>query len=152
MITLTESAADKILDLFKEQDCEGAALRVFVKGDAVGNPAYGMAIEQDPTDKDETIEAFGVMVVVDQESLPWVIGAEIDFIDSIETTGFTIRNPNMGGGACGCGGHGGGGACACGGHGAGGGACACGGENAGACACGAEHAEEAAPTTASQAH
>ncbi len=139
MITLTESAAEKILDLFKEQESEGAALRVFVKGDDNGQPAYGMAIEPDPNDADEVIESFGVKVVVDEESLPWVIGSEIDFIDSLERTGFTIRNPNMGG-ACGCGG---GGACGCGG--AGGGACACGGAGAGACACGAEeHAEETA--------
>ncbi len=145
MITLTESAADKILDLFKEQDSEGAALRVFVKGDNNGQPAYGMAIEPDPDDADEVIESFGVKVVVDEESLPWVIGSEIDFIDSIEQTGFTIRNPNMGascggGGACACGGGG-----ACGGAGAEAGACACGGAGAGACACGhEEHAEESA--------
>ncbi|MYD36983.1 MAG: iron-sulfur cluster assembly accessory protein [Dehalococcoidia bacterium] len=150
MIMLTESAAEKILDLFKEQETEGAALRVFVKGDDNGQPAYGMAIEPDPSDADEVIESFGVKVVVDEESLPWVIGSEIDFIDSLERTGFTIRNPNMGGGACACGG-GGGGACGCGGHGAGGGACACGGAGAGACACGhEEHAEETAGAT--QAH
>jgi len=143
VITLTESAAEKILDLFKEQETEGAALRVFVKGDGNGQPAYGMAIEPDPNDADEVIESFGVKVVVDEESLPWVIGAEIDFIDSLERTGFTIRNPNMGGGC------GGGGACACGGHGPEAGACACGGAGAGACACGhEEHAEE----TAESAH
>ena len=149
MVTLTESAAEKILDLFKEQESEGASLRVFVKGGDNGQPAYGMAIEPDPDDSDEVIEAFGVKVVVDEDSLPWVIGSEIDFIDSLEQTGFTIRNPNMGGGSCGgaCA-HGGGGACACGGHG-GGGACACGGAGAGACACGHE---ENAEETAGAAH
>jgi len=145
VITLTESAAEKILDLFKEQESEGAALRVFVKGDDNGQPAYGMAIEPDPSDADEVIENFGVKVVVDEESLPWVIGSEIDFIDSLERTGFTIRNPNMGG-ACGCGG---GGACGCGGGGAEAGACACGGAGAGACQCGAE---ETAEETAGAAH
>ncbi len=146
MITLTESAAEKILDLFKEQESEGAALRVFVKGDGDGQPAFGMAIEPDPGEADETIEAFGVKVVVDEESLPWVIGSEIDFIDSLERTGFTIRNPNMGGGC------GGGGACACGGGGAQAGACACGGAGAGACACGAEEATAGATETAGHAH
>ena len=63
MITLTESAAEKIIDLFKEQESEGASLRVFVKGDGDGQPAYGMAIEPDPSEADETIEAFGVKVV-----------------------------------------------------------------------------------------
>ena len=133
MITLTESAAEKILDLFREQESEGAALRVFVKGDGDGQPAYGMAIEPDPAGTDEVIEAFGVKVVVDEESLPWVIGSEIDYIESLQNKGFTIRNPNMGGG-CACGG---GGACGCGGGSAEAGACSCGGAGGAACACGA---------------
>ena len=69
-----------------------------------------MAIEPQPAKTDEVVEQFGVKIVVDEDSLPWVIGSEIDYIDSLNTTGFTIRNPNMAGG-CGCGG----GACACGG-------------------------------------
>ena len=135
MITLTESAAEKILDLFREQESEGASLRVFVKGDGDGQPAYGMAIEPDPATTDEVIEAFGVKVVVDEESLPWVIGSEIDYVESLQSKGFTIRNPNMAGG-CACGG---GGACGCGG-GAEAGACACGGAGGAACACGATEA------------
>jgi len=112
MINLTETAAERILDIFKEQNVgDAAALRVFVKGDDQSNPDYGMAIEPEPTKTDEVVELFGVKIVVDEDSLPWVIGSEIDYIDSLNTTGFTIRNPNMGGG-CGCGG--GGGACACG--------------------------------------
>ncbi len=133
MITLTESAAEKILDLFKEQESEGAALRVFVNGNGDGQPVYGMAIEPEPKDADEVIDSYGVRVVVDEDSLPWVIGSEIDFIDSLERTGFTIRNPNVGGG-CACGGNG---ACACGGGGAAGETCACGGAGGSACACGA---------------
>lgn len=109
MITLTENAAGKILDLFRDQDSEGAALRVFVKGNDEGTPQFGMAIEPTPAKSDEVVEAFGVKVVVDEESLPWVIGSEIDYIESLMNTGFTIRNPNIMAG-CGCGG----GACACG--------------------------------------
>ena len=111
MINLTETAAERILDIFKEQEvAEGAALRVFVKGDdEAGTPDYGMAIEPEPAKTDEVVEQFGVKIVVDEDSLPWVIGSEIDYVDSLNTAGFTIRNPNMMGG-CGCGG----GACACG--------------------------------------
>jgi iron-sulfur cluster assembly accessory protein len=131
VITLTEAAAERIREIFREQDSESAALRVFVKGDDNGAPQYGMAIEPSPAKTDEVIEAFGVKVVVDEDSLPWVIGSEIDYIESVMRSGFTIRNPNIMGG-CGCGG----GACACGG-----GAQAAQGEHqqAGACACGAVH-------------
>ncbi|MDA1096118.1 MAG: iron-sulfur cluster assembly accessory protein [Chloroflexi bacterium] len=112
MINLTESAAERILDIFKEQSIDsGAALRVFVKGGEGGAPQYGMAIEPQPAKTDEVIELLGVRIVVDEESLPWVIGSEIDYIDSLTAAGFTIRNPNMMGGGCACGG----GACACGG-------------------------------------
>ena len=110
MITVTETAADKLIDLFKEQDSEGSALRVFVKGDTEGSPQFGMSIEPEPSDKDEIVEAFGVKVVIDEESLPWVIGSEIDYVETIQQQGFTIRNPNVMAG-CGCGA--GGGACAC---------------------------------------
>ena len=110
MITVTETAADKLMNLFKEQDSEGSALRVFVKGDPEGAPQFGMSIESEPSDKDEIVEAFGVKVVIDEESLPWVIGSEIDYVETIQQQGFTIRNPNVMAG-CGCGN--GGGACAC---------------------------------------
>ena len=111
MITLTETAAERLRDLFREQETEGAALRVFVKGDENGTPQFGMSIEPNPSATDEVIESYGVKVVVDEESLPWVIGSEIDYVDSLMRAGFTIRNPNVMAG-CGCGS--GGGACACG--------------------------------------
>ena len=108
MITVTENAAEKLKDLFREQESEGSALRVFVKGDTEGTPEFGMSIETSPSEKDEIIEQFGIKVVIDEESLPWVIGSEIDYIESVGQQGFTIRNPNVMAG-CGCGG----GACAC---------------------------------------
>lgn len=150
MITVTPAAAAKIGDLFREQDTEGASLRVFVRSNGTEQPQVGMAIEPEPTDRDEMVETEGIKVVVDAESLPFVIGSEIDYLDSMVQAGFTIRNPNLAGGGCACGG---GGACGCGGGAqaeAGAGACACGGggacacgagaqAEAGACACGADH-------------
>jgi iron-sulfur cluster assembly accessory protein len=124
MITITKAAADKLTDLFRENDAEGAALRVFIRTDGMG-PQVGMAIETNPSERDESVVSEGVRVVVDVESLPFVIGSEIDYIETMEAAGFTLRNPNMSGG-CACGG----GGCACGGggHGGhGGGGCACGG-------------------------
>lgn len=131
MITLSETAAEKLLDIFREQESLGAALRVFVRDGGNGTPTYGMAIEPSPAKTDEVIESQGLRLVVDEESLPWVIGSEIDYVESVTRSGFTIRNPNLMGG-CACGGAG---ACGCGGHAENeAGACACGG------ACGG-HAE-----------
>jgi iron-sulfur cluster assembly accessory protein len=112
MITLSKLAAEKITDIMREQEAVGAALRVFVRSYGVGTPQVGMALDPSPTDRDETVESEGIRVVVDAESLPFVIGSEIDYVDSMLQSGFTIRNPNLAGG-CACGG---GGACSCGGH------------------------------------
>ena len=132
MITVTPAAAEKIGDLFREQDTQGASLRVFVRSNGTEAPQVGMAIEPEPTDRDEMVETEGIKIVVDAESLPFVIGSEIDYLDSMVQAGFTIRNPNLsGGGGCACGG---GGACGCGGGGAA-------EAQAGACACGGDHAQ-----------
>ena len=133
MINLSKSAAEKVSDIFREQASVGAALRVFVTDGGNGAPQYGMAIEPSPSEKDEVIETEGVRVVVDEDSLPWVIGAEIDYIESVLRSGFTIRNPNFMGGGCACGG----GGCACGGGATTASSCACG--NGAACSCGAGH-------------
>ena len=111
MITMTETASEKVKELLTSEDREGHALRVFVRGMSCSGPAYGMALD-DTTRPDDTIaEVFGVKIVVDPASAQYIEGAEIDYVDSLMGKGFTINNPNAaqssGGGGCG-------GGCACG--------------------------------------
>ena len=101
-------------------------LRVMVMPGPHGGVQYSMGVESEAQADDFVIEADNIKVLVDPESAPLVEGAQIDYVDGLMRSGFTISNPNqqMGGGcACGgsggggCGGGGGGGGCACGGHG-----------------------------------
>ncbi|MBI4329349.1 MAG: iron-sulfur cluster assembly accessory protein [Chloroflexi bacterium] len=113
MITLTKAAAEKVSDILREQGSEGAALRIFVQmGEDGAPPQYGMAVEPAAGESDEVVVCEGVKVVVDETSLPWLIGSEVDYIDTLMRSGFTIRNPNLmgSGDGCACGGN-----CSCGG-------------------------------------
>src|SRR6059058_5296972 len=68
MISITESASEKVKELLASEDREGQALRVFVRGMSCSGPAYGMALD-DSTRPDDTIaEVFGVKIVVDPAS------------------------------------------------------------------------------------
>ena len=113
-ITLTETAATEIKNLFESQGVENAALRVFVSGGGCSGLQYGMAFDDEVRDGDEVVEQSGVKIIVDDFSAPHVRGSEIDYVDGLMGAGFTLQNPNYAqpaAGGCGCGGN-----CACGGH------------------------------------
>jgi iron-sulfur cluster assembly protein len=143
LIEVSETAADKLLDILKEQGEDGGMLRVMVTPSPNGGFQHVLGVESEAKEDDIVIEAHSIKVVVDGESAPLLEGAEIDYVDGLMRSGFVISNPNIensgggcgGGGGCGCGG-GGGGGCGAGGDeeegggggcGAGGGGCGCGG-------------------------
>jgi len=73
---------------------ERGALRVFVAGGGCSGYQYGMAIAQEIDEDDFVFEQDGVKVLVDPESAPLLKGAEIDYVEDIMKSGFTIFNPN----------------------------------------------------------
>ena len=93
-VTITDKAAEKAIALLKDRGQESAALRVFVVGGGCSGYQYGMAIAQEREEDDIVIERAGVTVLVDPESLPLMQGAEIDYVDDLMKSGFTIFNPN----------------------------------------------------------
>jgi iron-sulfur cluster assembly protein len=101
-VTITDKAAEKAIALLKDRGQESAALRVFVVGGGCSGYQYGMAIAQEREEDDIVIERAGVTVLVDPESLPLMQGAEIDYVDDLMKSGFTIFNPNAVKG-CACG-------------------------------------------------
>jgi iron-sulfur cluster assembly protein len=110
MISITESASEKVKELLATEDREGQALRVFVRGMGCSGPAYGMALDDSTRPDDAVTELFGIKIVVDPASAQYVEGAQIDYVDSLMGKGFTINNPNApqaSGGGCG-------GGCSCG--------------------------------------
>ncbi len=102
VVTITDKAAEKAAALLKEKGVENGALRVFVVGGGCSGYQYGMAIAQGSEEGDLVHTHGGVTVLVDPESAPLMRGAEIDYVDDIMKSGFTIFNPNAVKG-CACG-------------------------------------------------
>ena len=94
MLTITENAAVKVKNLLKEKEAETGALRVFVAGGGCSGYQYGMALAQEQEEDDLIIEQEGVRLFVDPESAPLLKGAEIDYVEDVMKSGFTIFNPN----------------------------------------------------------
>jgi iron-sulfur cluster assembly accessory protein len=102
MITLTSTAADKVKELLAEEGREDIALRVAVQPGGCSGLRYAMYLDDQVTEKDATAEQFGVRLVIDKMSAPYLSEATVDFVDSLEQSGFTIDNPAAQGG-CACG-------------------------------------------------
>lgn len=102
MITLTENAAGKVKELLAEEGRDDIALRVAVSPGGCSGLRYAMYLDDQVSDKDQEAEQFGVKLVMDKMSAPYLSQAKIDFVDTLEQSGFTIDNPAATGG-CACG-------------------------------------------------
>ena len=103
LVSLTPSAAAKIKGLMAgEPEGEATVLRVAVQGGGCSGFEYALGFDRGSQDGDHELESEGVTVVVDQFSAPYLRGAEIDFLETIQEAGFKINNPNVTA-ACGCG-------------------------------------------------
>ena len=101
MITMTSTAEEKIRELMQEE--KGTiGLRVFVRGGGCNGYQYGMSFESKMSDDDTVIEKGEVKVIVDSQSLQLLSGAEVDYVDSLQGSGFAIKNPQAKT-TCGCG-------------------------------------------------
>jgi iron-sulfur cluster assembly accessory protein len=101
LMTVTESAALKIKQLMAEEE-DVSVLRVAIQGGGCSGFQYGLGFDRGAVEGDVEFEMHGVPVVVDPFSAPYLKGAEIDYVDSIQAAGFAINNPNASS-SCGCG-------------------------------------------------
>jgi iron-sulfur cluster assembly protein len=101
LMTLTEPAAVKIKQLIAEE-ADVNVLRVAIQGGGCSGFQYGLGFDVGAQEEDVRFSLHGVEVVVDPFSAPYLKGAEIDYVDSIEASGFAINNPNAVS-SCGCG-------------------------------------------------
>ena len=101
-ISLTETAAIKVRALLEQEGRDDLRLRVAVQPGGCSGLQYQLFFDERALDGDIEIEQGGVPLVVDRMSAPYLVGATIDFTDTIEQQGFTIDNPNAAGG-CACG-------------------------------------------------
>src|SRR3954447_14628847 len=103
LIGLTERAAEKIKELqADEPDGDAGVLRVAVQGGGCSGFEYALGFDRAAQEGDLQLEQFGVRVVIDPFSAPYLQGAQIDFLNGLQESGFKIENPNVAS-ACGCG-------------------------------------------------
>src|SRR5881397_1735326 len=103
VVTLTEGAAAKISRLMASEPAgEAEVLRIAVQGGGCSGFEYALGFDQGATEGDLHLHSHGVTVVVDPYSAPYLQGAEIDYLETIQEAGFKISNPNVAS-SCGCG-------------------------------------------------
>ena len=102
VLSLTDAAAVKLQELTKEEANPEIGLRVYVYSGGCSGYRYGMMLEDAPTPDDKILEANGVRVYVDGNSVALLQGSQIDYVDTLMGAGFTVNNPNAVSG-CGCG-------------------------------------------------
>jgi iron-sulfur cluster assembly accessory protein len=101
-ITLSDAAAEKAKALLEQEGRDDLRLRVAVQPGGCSGLKYQLFFDERDLDGDDIREFGGVEVVVDRMSVPYLMGATIDFVDRIDAQGFTIDNPNASG-SCACG-------------------------------------------------
>ena len=109
-ISLSSAAAQAVQNIMTEKNLDGYALRVYVAGGGCSGAQFGMALDNNFRDVDTIFETEGVKVVVDEVSIEYLLGANIDFIDDPRHgAGFVVDSPNAkaynhGAEGCACGG------------------------------------------------
>jgi iron-sulfur cluster assembly accessory protein len=101
-INLSDVAAAKVKSLLAQEGRDDLHLRIAVQPGGCSGLRYQLFFDERQLDGDAVTDFDGVGVVVDRMSTPYLSGAMIDFVDTIEKQGFTIDNPNAGG-SCACG-------------------------------------------------
>ena len=102
MITITESAKTKILDLLAEENNPDLALRTFVQGGGCSGMSYGFTFDEITNEDDFEVPLEKFRVLVDSMSMQYLQGASIDYKEDLQGSQFVISNPNAQT-TCGCG-------------------------------------------------
>ena len=101
-IILSDAAAVKVSSLLEQEGRDDLRLRIAVQPGGCSGLKYQLYFDERQIDGDVVSQFGSVQVVTDKMSAPYLGGATIDFVDTIEKQGFTIDNPNAGG-SCACG-------------------------------------------------
>ena len=107
LVTISNEAAQAVQDILTEKNLEKHALRIYVSGSSCcGGTQFGMALDDKINQNDTAIEAKGVKIIIDPQSLGYMQGATIDFVnDSQKGNGFVINAPQQEQSSCGGGSH-----------------------------------------------
>jgi iron-sulfur cluster assembly accessory protein len=102
MVQLTPNAVGKVKEILEAQEPKPSGLRIAVVGGGCSGFSYSMAFENNPGMLDKTYTYDGLKVFVDQASLLYLEGAEVDYVETLEGSGFKFNNPQVKS-TCGCG-------------------------------------------------
>jgi iron-sulfur cluster insertion protein len=102
MITVTDSAKEKITDILTEENNPKVCLRTFVQGGGCSGFQYGFTIDEEQNEDDFALDIGQFRVLVDSISMQYLQGAVIDYKDDLMGSSFTIKNPQAET-TCGCG-------------------------------------------------
>jgi iron-sulfur cluster assembly accessory protein len=102
MVNLTPVAVDKVKEILEAQNPMPKGLRLSVVGGGCSGFSYSMAFENTPNMLDKTYSYDGLKVFVDQASMLYLDGAEVDYVETLEGSGFKFNNPQVKS-TCGCG-------------------------------------------------
>jgi len=102
MVSITERATSKVREIIEAQEPRPAGLRIAVVGGGCSGFSYSMSFENSPNMLDKTYDSDGFKLIVDQASLLYLENVEVDFVDSLEGSGFKFNNPQVKS-TCGCG-------------------------------------------------
>lgn len=101
VISMTSAASDKVRELLEQENDPSLGLRIFVAGGGCSGLQYGMTLDEEQ-EGDTTISMSGFKVLIDEMSIGYITGSEVDYVDSLMGAGFTVNNPNAVS-SCGCG-------------------------------------------------
>jgi iron-sulfur cluster assembly protein len=102
MVTVSETAAKKLISLIEESEFKTPYVRVAVKGGGCSGLSYVMDFETETTETDEIINLPELKVVIDKKSMLYLIGTELQYSSGLNGKGFEWVNPNASR-TCGCG-------------------------------------------------
>ena len=102
MITLTDKASEKVKEIQAAEGLAGQGLRLRVIGGGCSGFSYDLFFDDEVTDMDETFSSHGIPLYVDQMSLTYLSGTEIDYVEGLYGAGFKFNNP-VAKTTCGCG-------------------------------------------------
>ena len=102
IVALTDKAADKVKKLLKKENKEEYGLRVGILMGGCSGYTYDIGLEKAPKENDIVLEEKGIKIFMNPESVAFMKGSTVDYIDSLQNAGFKINNPNVKT-TCGCG-------------------------------------------------
>jgi iron-sulfur cluster insertion protein len=101
-LNFSQAAAAKVRQLVQEEGNDALALRVYIQGGGCSGFQYGFEFDENRAEDDLSVDTDGVSLLVDPLSLQYLMGAEVDYSESLQGAQFVIRNPNAKT-TCGCG-------------------------------------------------